>query len=100
MNEILVTLLSTGGAAFLTALVMGIRSLREGKIASEESIIKRLNDDAKQAHDDAEVQRMRAIRAEAEREEMRQQRDRANEAVARYRMILIEHNIEIPEDKA
>ena len=99
MNEILLALLSTGGAAFLTALIMGVKSLREGKIAGEDSLIKRLNEDAKQAHDDAEIQRMRAIRAESEREEMRRQRDVANERVAMYRMILIRHNIPIPAEK-
>ena len=100
MNQILLALLSTGGAAFLTALIMGVRSLREGKIANEESIIKRLNEAAKQAHDDAEVQRMRAIRAESEREQMRRERDMANENVAKYRMILIQNNIVLPEEKS
>lgn len=99
MNQVLVALLSTGGAAFITALVMGIKSLREGKIANEESIIKRLNDDAKQAHDDADFQRVRAIRAESEREEMRQQRDIANENVSRYRRVLIENHIAIPAEE-
>jgi hypothetical protein len=98
VNQILLALLSTGGAAFLTALIMGIKSLREGKIAGEESIIKRLNEDAKQAHDDAEIQRMRAIRAESEREEMRRQRDAANEEVARMRMALITQHITPPKD--
>lgn len=98
MDQILVALLSTGGAAFLTALIMGVKSLRDGKIAGEESIIKRLNEDAKQAHDDAEIQRMRAIRAESEREDMRRQRDLANEEVARMRMRLIKQNVELPED--
>lgn len=98
MNEVLVALLSTGGAAFLTALVMGVKSLREGKISNEESVIKRLNDDAKQAHEDADFQRMRAIRAEAEREDMRRQRDASNEDVARYRRLLIENHIPFPED--
>lgn len=78
---------------------MGVRSLREGKIAGEESIIKRLNEDAKQAHDDAEIQRMRAIRAESEREEMRKQRDKSNEDLARLRMALIEHHVPIPKEK-
>jgi hypothetical protein len=100
VNQVLLALLSTGGAAFLTALIMGVRSLREGKIAGEESIIKRLNEDAKQAHDDAEVQRMRAIRAESEREEMRRQRDIANEEVARMRMRLIQEKVEPPAPTA
>lgn len=99
MNQILLALLSTGGAAFLTALIMGIKSLREGRIAGEESLIKRLNEDAKQAHDDAEIQRMRAIRAESEREDMRRQRDEANEKVAKYRTVLILHNIPFPGEK-
>lgn len=98
MDQVLVALLSTGGAAFLTALIMGIKSLRDGKIAGEESIIKRLNEDAKQAHDDAEIQRMRAIRAESEREDMRRQRDLANEEVARMRMRLIQQDVELPKD--
>lgn len=89
VRDFLPLLLSAGGAAFITAIFLGIKSLREGRAASEESVVKRLNEDAKQAHADADSQRERAIRAENEREDMRMQRDRANEEVARLRRIMI-----------
>lgn len=98
MNQVLLALLSTGGAAFLTALIMGVKTLREGRIAGEESIIKRLNEDARQAHEDADIQRMRAVRAEAEREDMRRQRDSCSERAARYRLLLIANGIAIPPE--
>lgn len=94
LNQILIALLSTGGAAFITAIIVGVRSLREGKLSNEESIIKRLNDDAVQAHKNADRQRTRANRAESEREDMRRQRDLANEDSARYRRALIDNNID------
>lgn len=94
VSDLLPLLLSAGGAAFLSAVILGIKSIREGKTASEESIIKRLNDDAKQAHSDADIQRDRAIRAENEREEMRIQRDQANEVVARMRQRMIRQGLD------
>lgn len=97
MNQLIIALLSTGGAAFITAVFLGIKSLREGRLQNEESLIKRINDDARQAHEDAEFQRMRAIRAEAEREEMRRQRDAASESSAKYRRQLIENGITVNE---
>lgn len=94
MGDLLPLLLTGGGAAFVTAIFLGIKSLREGRTASEESVIKRLNDDAKQAHSDADIQRERAIRAENEREEMRVQRDKANEEVARLRRGMIRSGLD------
>lgn len=94
MNEILPLLLSAGGAAFITAVFVGIKTIREGKSASEESVIKRLNDDAMQAHSDADVQRDRAIRSDQEREAMRLQRDAALDQVALYRRELIRNGLD------
>lgn len=89
MNQFFPLLLSAGGAAFISALFIGIKSLRDGRMASEESVIKRINQDARQAHEDADIQRERALRAEREREDMRQERDIAREEVARLRQAMI-----------
>jgi hypothetical protein len=89
VNDVLVLLFSAGSAAFLTALVAGIRSLRSQRAESEDAIIKRLNESASSAHRDAEIQRRRAIKAEAARDTVRAQRDSALEEVSRlYRIII------------
>lgn len=89
MNEVLVLLFSAGAAAFLTALVQGIRSLRSQRAESEEAIIRRLNESATSAHREAMIQRRRAERAETARDQLRQERDNALErAAGLYRMLL------------
>lgn len=89
MNDVLVLLFSAGSAAFLTALVAGIRSMRSQRAESEDAIIKRLNESASSAHRDAKMQRVRAERAEASRDATRAQRDAALEEVSRlYRIII------------
>jgi hypothetical protein len=94
VNDLLPLLLSTGGAAFITAIVMGVKTLRDGRTASEDSIVKRLNEDAKQAHSDADAQRDRANRLEQEREQMRLERNAANERADGYRRALIRNGID------
>lgn len=99
MNDVLVLLLSAGSAAFLTALVAGIRSIRSQKAESEDAIIRRLNDSASSAHRDAAVQRRRAERAERTRDEMRDERDDALERVARLERALLKAGVELEEGK-
>lgn len=102
MNEVLVLLFSAGAAAFLTALVQGIRSLRSQRAESEEAIIRRLNESATSAHREAMIQRRRADRAEVARDVARQERDTAREERARMYLILLEaglaHKLPTPED--
>lgn len=89
MNDVLILLFSAGGAAFLAAVVAGIKSLRTSRIESEEALIKRLNEAANQAQRDADQQRRRAERAERYADELRKERDAAlNLAARRYRAII------------
>jgi len=90
MNEVLVLLFSAGAAAFLTALVQGIRSLRSQRAESEEAIIRRLNESATSAHREAMIQRRRAERAEATIDKLRRERDDALERAARFYRKLVE----------
>lgn len=96
MNDVLVFLFSAGGAAFLAAVVAGIRSLRTSRIESEEALIKRLNDAANQATRDADAQRRRAEKAESVADTLRAERDRALDVAARRRRALIEAGIPDP----
>lgn len=89
MNDVLVLLFSAGSAAFLTALVAGIRSLRSQRAESEDAIIKRLNESANSAHRDAGIQRRRADKAEKSRDEMREERDTVLEENSRLIRIIL-----------
>lgn len=93
MNTLLGLLFTAGGAAFLTAIVAGIRSLRTSRVESEEALIKRLNDDAVNARKEAESQRRRAERAERQLDKMRDERDAAEELSARRHYALIRAGI-------
>lgn len=100
MSNILVLFLSAGGAAFLTAVIAGLRSLSTSRLESEAALIKRLSDSAKNSQTDADRQRERAERAERYAESLRRERDDALDTAARYRRILIQSGVEIPEAKS
>lgn len=94
MSNFLVFLLSAGGAAFLTAIIAGIRSLSTTRLENEAALIKRLSDSAKTSQEDADRQRDRAERSERYAEKLRTQRDEALDRVARYKRALIAHDID------
>lgn len=94
MSNFLVFLLSAGGAAFLTAVIAGIRSLSTNKLESEAALIKRLSDSARVSQEEADRQRERAERAERFAEKLREQRDEALDRVARYKRALISQGID------
>ena len=96
--EILTLLLSAGGAAFLVAVFNGIKSLRSTKSESEAALLSRINEDAEQAHEDADAQRARAIEAEQMSNTLRRQRDEALEKIAMLRRFIIANNLEVPPD--
>lgn len=96
MNDVLVLLFSAGAAAFLTAVVKGLSSLRSQRAESEEAIIRRLNESATSAHKEAAAQRRRADRAEAARDKLREQRDKALETSSRRLRIIIEAGLTDP----
>lgn len=72
MNDVLVLLFSAGSAAFLTALVAGIRSMRSQRAESEDAIIKRLNENAASAHRDSAIQRRGRLKAEERADKLRE----------------------------
>lgn len=94
MNNILVLLFSAGGAAFLTALIAGIRNLRTTRLNTEEALITRLNNALKQSERDADVQRRRAERAERYADQLRGERDSALNQVASLQRRLISAGID------
>lgn len=96
--EILTLLLSAGGAAFLVAVFNGIKSLRSTKSESEAALLSRINEDAEQAHEDADAQRARAIEAEQMSNTLRRQRDEALEKIAMFRRFIIANNLEVPPE--
>ncbi len=98
MNSLIALILSAGGAAFLTALVSGLRSISTTRMESEEALIKRLTTDATSAREDAERQRKRAEVAEEAAAVARNERDRALEDRARYRRMLISAGVNPDED--
>lgn len=95
--ELLTLILSAGGTAFLVAVFNGVKALRSSKSESEEALLTRLHTDAEQAHQDADLQRDRAINAEQQADTLRKQRNEALEQVAKLKRALIENQIEIPE---
>lgn len=99
MNDVLILLFSAGAAAFLTALVAAIKSLRSTKIESEEAIIKRLNESAVNAHREAMLQRRRAEREENKNDELREENDRLQELAAKRYRIILEAGLKDPGEK-
>lgn len=94
VSDVLILLFSAGGAAFLAAVVAGIRSLRSSRIETEEALIKRLNDAANQAQKDADQQRRRAERAERYADDLRRERDQALDLAARRFRAMIEAGLD------
>jgi len=95
MNDVLVLLFSAGGAAFLAAVVAGIKSLRSSRIESEEALINRLNNALKQSEQDVGTQRRRAERSEHYADSLRKERDEALNLAATYRRKLIQAGIDV-----
>lgn len=99
MNNFLTILLSAGGAAFLTAVIAGLRNLSTTRLESEAALIQRLNDDAEKSRSEADKQRARAERSEKYSETLRKDRDDARDDAARYRRMLIEHGVNVEDDE-
>ena len=93
MDNLIAIMLSAGGAAFLTALITGLKNLSSSRLESEAALMKRLNDairDGSEREDELEI----AKKIEEERATaLRKERDDALEKVARYRRKLIENGI-------
>lgn len=100
MNSFLIALLSTGGAAFLAAVVAGLRNLSSSRLESESALIQRLNDDSEKARTEADKQRARAERAERYAESLSVDKNNALDLAAKYRRMLIEHGISLEDTDA
>jgi hypothetical protein len=98
VNNVLVLLFSAGAAAFITALIAGIKNLRTSRIDSEEVLITRLNNALKQAEREADAQRRRADRAERAADQLRAERDTALDVAAAKSRRLIEAGIDDTEE--
>lgn len=95
MNNFLVIVLTTGGAAVLTAVFAGIRSMASSRQESETNLFQRLNDDADKARKEADAQRARAERAEKYNDDLRKDKEQEQDKAAKYRRLLIEHGITV-----
>lgn len=100
MNDVLVLLFSAGSAAFLTALVAGIRSLRSQRAESEDAIIKRLNESAASAHRNASIQQRAREKAEARLEDVREKLAAEQEENSRLYRIIIAADLPDPREKS
>lgn len=98
MNNIVALILSAGSAAFLTAVVTGLRSISTTRLESEEAFIKRLTADSESARLEAKTQRERAEAAEEDAALSRVKLNKALEDSTRYRILLIEAGILGKED--
>lgn len=95
MNNFLTILLSAGGAAFLTAVIAGLRNLSTTRLESEAALIQRLNEDAENSRVESDKQRARAERAEKYVDTLRQEKEAALDKAAQYRRLLIENGIRL-----
>lgn len=95
--NVLVTLLFGAGAGGAVAgIVNVIKTLRSGKIESEETLIRRLDADNKKQQELRVDAEKRADEAEKEAEGYRKQRNQAQEQLARLRWHYIQQTGEQP----
>jgi len=86
LNIVLVALFGAGAGGAVSGVISLIRTIRQGRVDNEETLIKRLDADNKRQSD-------RAEEAEREAREYRRERDDALDEAARLRRILIENGI-------
>lgn len=97
LNVLFTLLFGAGGAGAVAGILNVIKLMKQGKIESEETLIKRLDVDNKKQQERAEAAEKRADEAETEAEGYRKQRNAAREEVARLRWFLIGNGLEPPE---
>jgi Skp family chaperone for outer membrane proteins len=96
--NVLVTLLFGAGAGgAIAGIINVIKTVRSGKIETEETLIKRLDADNKNQQERARKAEERAEAAEKEAEEYRRQRNRAQEELARTRWFMLQKGLELPK---
>jgi|SRR5882757_741602 len=97
LEFVLVALFGAGGAGAFSGILSLVRILRQGKIESEETLIKRLDTNNAKQSERADAAETRADAADKDSDRYRKQRDIARERVARLRRVLIDNGIEPPE---
>lgn len=95
--NLLVTLLfGAGGAGAVAGFINVIKTIRGGKIESEETLIRRMDSDNKKQQELRVEAEKRADEAEKEAEGYRKQRNQAQEELARLRWHYIQRTGEQP----
>lgn len=93
MNNFVALLLSAGGAAFLTALITGIKNLNTSRMESEAALMQRLNDAIKDGTSREHDLQLQKQKEELRAESFRIERDEALDLAAKYRRKLINNGI-------
>lgn len=96
LSALLVALFGAGGAGAVSGIITLVKTIKQGKVDSEETLLKRLDADNRQQQERTREAEKRADEAEKEAEAYRRQRDAALEKAARLRLTLIANKIEPP----
>jgi hypothetical protein len=90
INTLVSLLFVAGGGGAVAGILNFIKTIRSGKVETEETLIKRLDADNQKQQRRAEDAERRADKAEKEAEEYRIQRNGAREDYAKLRWYVIE----------
>lgn len=96
LSTLIVALFGAGAGGAVSGLISLVRTLRQGKIDNEETLIKRLDTDNKKQQTRADEAEKRADEATVEAEAYRKQRNSAREEAARLRVLMINKGLEPP----
>lgn len=98
LNTLVSLLFIAGGGGAVAGVLNVVKTLRGGKIESEETLIKRLDNDNKNQQRRAEEAEAGRDQAEKEAEGYRKERNAAQEALAKLRWVYIEKTGQEPPD--
>lgn len=96
LNTLISLLFIAGGGGAVAGVLNFIKTIRSGKVETEETLIKRLDADNQKQQRRAEDAERRADQAEKDAEEYRKQRNDAREQLAQLRWHVIEKYGEQP----
>lgn len=98
LNTLVSLLFIAGGGGAVAGILNVVKTLRSGKIESEETLIKRLDASNKEQLERAQRAEKRADELESEAARYRRNREQALEYAARLRVLLIQNQIEPPPE--
>ena len=90
LNTLISLLFIAGGGGAVAGILNFIKTIRSGKVETEETLIKRLDADNQKQQKRAEEAERRANEAEKEAEAYRIERNQAREELANFRWSVIE----------